>query len=258
MGVLILPDINVKGVNIHYETGDSRLGQGKTVVFVHGAAGRSARWANQVAALAKEHFPVALDLPGHGVSGGRQCEQVFLYREWVKQTVDALGLKDIVLAGHSMGGAIALDFALAYPSYLKGLILVSTGVRLRVDPARLESYRKGEYKAEWAGMSFSPAAPEDLVEQGVREALAVDPAVRYADFLACERFDVISQVNTISIPTLVICGQDDVATPAKFSRFLADNIPRARLILVDAAAHMVMLEQPEAVNKAIKDFLAEL
>ncbi|KKM10088.1 hypothetical protein SY88_15720 [Clostridiales bacterium PH28_bin88] len=253
-----MPNIIVKGVSIHYETGVSRPGHGKTVIFVHGATGSSARWANQLAALGKDHYTIALDLPGHGASGGRPCEQVFLYREWVKQTVDALGLKEIVLAGHSMGGAIVLDFALSYPSYLQGLMLVSTGARLRVDPARLESYSKGEYREEWARLSFSPADPHHLVERGVREALAVDPAVRYADFLACDRFDVTGQLNKISVPALVICGQDDVATPVKFSRYLAENVPRARLVLMDAAAHMVMLEQPDAVNAAIKDYLADL
>ncbi len=255
---MIMPDINVKGVSIRYETGDSRPGNGKTVVFIHGAAGSGARWANQVKMLAGGHYPVALDLPGHGASGGWPCEQIFLYREWVKQTVEALGLGNIVLVGHSMGGAVALDFALTYPSYLQGLILVSTGARLRVDPARLESYRKGEYRAEWARLSFSPAASSGLVEQGVRDALAADPAARYADFLACDRFDVLSQVNKIPAPALVVCGQDDLATPVKFARYLAENIPRARLVLIDRAAHMVMLEQPEELNKAIKDFLAEL
>ncbi|MEW6661777.1 MAG: alpha/beta fold hydrolase [Bacillota bacterium] len=250
--------IGVGGVSIYCDTGETGPGQGKTVVLVHGAGGSSSRWRYQVKALANIHSPVALDLPGHGLSGGQPCDQVFLYREWVKQFVDVLGLKKIVLAGHSMGGAIALDFALTYQSYLEGLILVSTGARLRVDPARLESYQKGEYRVEWARMSYSPAAPPELVEKGVQETLTADPAVRYADFLACDRFDAMSRLSDISRPTLVICGRDDVATPVKFSQHLAEKIPGARLVLLPRAAHMVMLEKPQEVNEAILEFLQEL
>lgn len=253
-----MPVLKVKGVDIFYETGQGQPGQGKTVVFVHGAAGSHRRWINQIVALEKRHYPVAFDLPGHGASSGQPCDQVFLYREWVKQFVDALGLSRFVLAGHSMGGAIALDFALTYTGYLQGMILVSTGARLRVDPMRLESYRQGTYREEWARMSYSPAAPAELVEQGVEEALAVDSVVRYTDFLACDRFDVMEDVHKIALPTLVICGEDDMATPVKFSRYLAEQIRGARLVLVPWAAHMVILEQPAAVNEAILDFLASL
>ncbi len=253
-----MPTVNVSGVDLHYESGGASPGLGKTVVLVHGAGGSSARWANQVRALADGHFPVALDLPGHGASGGRPCDQVFLYREWVKQAVDALGCKKIVLAGHSMGGAIALDFALTYPEYLQGLILVSTGARLRVDPARLESYRQGEYRAEWARMAFAETASPHLVEKSIQENMALDPAVRYADFLACDRFNVLGRVHHIHTPTLVVCGQEDVATPVKFSRYLAEDLPNARLVVVEGAAHMVPLEQPEILNNAIMEFLAGL
>jgi len=250
--------ISVGKVSIFYDPGESEPGRGQKIVLVHGAGGNSSRWRYQVKALAGDYSPIALDLPGHGLSGGQPCDQVFLYREWVKQFADSLGLKKFVLAGHSMGGAIALDFALTYRSYLTGLILVSTGAKLRVDPARLESYKKGEFRAEWARMSYSPAALPDLVEKGVAEALAVDPAVRYADFLACDRFDVTSRLANISTPTLVVCGLEDVATPAKFSQYMAENIAGAKLVLQPGAAHMVTLEKPEEVNEAMRQFLQGL
>jgi len=164
-------------------------------------------------------------------------------------------LQKIILACHSMGGAIALEFALTYQSYLTGLVLVSTGAKLKVDPARLESYRNGEFRAEWARMSYSPAAMPELVERGVQEAMALDPAVRYADFLACDRFDVMSRLGDITTPSLVICGLDDMATPVNYSRHLAEKIAGAKLVLLPGAAHMAMLEQPQAVNEAIFNFL---
>jgi pimeloyl-ACP methyl ester carboxylesterase len=107
-------------------------------------------------------------------------------------------------------------------------------------------------------MSYSPAAPPELVERGVEEATALDPAVRYTDFLACDRFDVMSRLGDIVTPTLVICGLDDLATPVNYSRYLAENIAGAKLLLLPGTAHMAMLEQPQAVNEAIFNFLRAL
>jgi pimeloyl-ACP methyl ester carboxylesterase len=78
------------------------------------------------------------------------------------------------------------------------------------------------------------------------------------DFRACDAFDVRERLGDISVPTLVIGGKDDRLTPPKFSEYLREHIPNARLLLVEEAGHMVMLEQPAVVTEAIADFLATL
>jgi len=78
----------------------------------------------------------------------------------------------------------------------------------------------------------------------------------HGDFLACNAFNIAETVSEIRVPTLVICGQDDKLTPLRYSQFLADQIPAARLEAIPDAGHMVMLEQPQAVAGALIDFLA--
>jgi pimeloyl-ACP methyl ester carboxylesterase len=84
------------------------------------------------------------------------------------------------------------------------------------------------------------------------------PAVLHGDFLACDQFDVLPRLGEILSPTLVICGEEDQLTPLKYSRFLAEAIPDARLEKVPKAGHMVMLEQPAAVTTAVKSFMKDV
>jgi pimeloyl-ACP methyl ester carboxylesterase len=84
------------------------------------------------------------------------------------------------------------------------------------------------------------------------------PEVRLKDLLACDRFDIMDRLGEIDIPTLVICGTEDIMTPPKYSHFLADNMPKARAIIIPGGSHMVYVEKPEEVNRAIDEFLNEI
>ena len=78
------------------------------------------------------------------------------------------------------------------------------------------------------------------------------------DFLCCNRFDIMGRVHEIKVPALIICGESDVMTPVKFANYLGANIPNSRVVVVPQATHFVFAEKPEAVNKAIEDFLTEI
>ncbi|HPZ65628.1 MAG TPA: alpha/beta hydrolase, partial [Bacillota bacterium] len=82
-------------------------------------------------------------------------------------------------------------------------------------------------------------------------------AVYAADFTACDRFDRLDRLPEIEAPTLIICGTEDRLTPVKYSRYLHQTIPRSQLVELEGAGHMVMLEAPEQVNRAIAVFLQE-
>jgi pimeloyl-ACP methyl ester carboxylesterase len=108
------------------------------LLFIHGAGGNHKIWEYQT-----KHFnnAIAVDLPGHGFGEGKRT--IKEYVEYVKRFCDERGFKNIVIIGHSMGGAIAQEFALTYPEYLKALVLVGTGAKLRVSPVIFEAIRKG-------------------------------------------------------------------------------------------------------------------
>ncbi|MGH7320981.1 MAG: alpha/beta fold hydrolase, partial [Candidatus Rokuibacteriota bacterium] len=115
-------------------------GRGRPLVLIHGAAGRGTIWSPQLAGLEAVARVLAIDLPGHGATGGGG-DSIRDYAAWVMTFLDAAGLARVVLGGHSMGGAIAQTIALAHPDRLDGLVLIGTGARLRVLSRILELCR---------------------------------------------------------------------------------------------------------------------
>ncbi|MGC8838661.1 MAG: alpha/beta fold hydrolase [Anaerolineae bacterium] len=228
------------------------------VVLIHGAGGSHVHWPAALRRLPGATV-YALDLPGHGRSEGEGRQSLGAYRDAVRAFLEAAALERAVLVGHSMGGAIALEVALRYPRRLAGLVLVGSGARLRVAPALLQALREDYPRAvenlvQWL---FAEGAPEQTRRAARRQLLEANPRVVYGDFLACDAFDVMAELPQVETPTLVVCGTEDRMTPLKYSEYLAAHIPGARLEVIPGGGHMVMLEQPEPVARAVSAFLEE-
>jgi pimeloyl-ACP methyl ester carboxylesterase len=229
------------------------------LLLIHGAGGTHMHWPAALRRLPGWNV-YALDLPGHGKSAGPGCDSIGAYCDVVYRFVQASGLERVILAGHSMGGAIVQEFALYYPGRLAGIVLVGTGARLRVAPAILEGIRSDfsatvRTIADWV---HDKNVPEQLKRLYVQRTLENDPAVMVGDFYACDQFDRRADVGRIETPALVVCGSNDVMTPPKFSESLAQSLPHARLARIPNAGHMAALEAPEAVTAAVTDFLGTL
>lgn len=249
-----MPTIEIAGESLFYAR---RLAKGtkSSLVFVHGAGGTHRHWGHQLRWLQGANL-YALDLPGHGRSAGGGRASVDAYAASLQAFLEALGLTRAILAGHSMGGAIVQLLALEHSSMVGGLILVGTGARLRVLPSLLDGLANDfeETIEALLGYAYSASAPTDLVELGRQEWLANSPEVIRGDFLACDGFDVMDRLGKIRCPTLVLCGEEDSLTPPKYSHLLRDSIADAALTVISDAGHMVMLEQPQRVNRAIEEF----
>jgi pimeloyl-ACP methyl ester carboxylesterase len=225
----------------------------RDVLFVHGAGGTHRIWGHQLQELQNANV-YALDLPGHGRSGGAGRDTIADYSQVVLGFLDAAEIERVILVGHSMGGAITLWTALTAPHRLRGIGLVGTGARLRVLPAILEGLQADFAKTVEliSGYAYAPNAPPDLVNDGRDELLANRPEVLHGDFLACDRFDVMERLGEIRQPAAVVVGAEDQMTPVKYARYLADHLPDAELTVIEGAGHMVMVEQPEAVTRALQ------
>ena len=252
-----MPKVTVDGIPIHYELAG---GDEPTVCLVHGSGGSSAVWIRQLEGLADVARVIAPDLPGHGESGGAGIGTIDAAAGVVHGFLDALGLRTVVLGGHSMGGAVAQAFALAHPERLVGLVLVGTGARLRVLP-KIFAELEGDY-LEGArfviDLATATDAPAELKAALVRRTVAVRPNVFIGDFRACDAFDVMDRIGAIRAPTLVLCGTADRLTPPKYARYVHDKIRGARLVLVEGAGHYVQIERADETTHAIREFLRDL
>jgi len=228
------------------------------VILIHGAGGSHLSWPPQIRRLADEKN-YALDLPGHGKSEGAGRQSIDDYAEDVIAFMKELKIRAAVFVGISMGSAVALTLALKYPKQVLGLGLLGSGSRLRVAPMLLETVGNPNMFEAAVDMvnenCFGSETPKNLIELTKRTMLELRPPVLLGDLLACNEFDVTSQLGAINIPTLIICGAEDKMTPLKFSELLRDGIANSQLHVLDHAGHMVMLEQPDAVADLLKQFI---
>ncbi len=225
------------------------------LVFVHGAGADGRVWQNQ-----RLDFPgaVALDLPGH--PEGEPLATVEAYGEWVVRKLREVDLTPAVLVGHSMGGAVVLSAALQSPHLVRGLVLVATGPRLRVNPRFLEGLvqRPEATLDRFVDLWFGPRADSQTRER-VREAVRrLGPHVLLQDLKACDAFDATAKLGSLERPALVVAGAKDVLTPPDLSRELHAGIRGARLVVVPDTGHMVFLERRRLFRDSVRTFLAEL
>ena len=230
------------------------------MVLLHGAAGTRLSWPAQARRLTG-CCVYALDLPGHGKSGGEPCRSISDYTRQVLAWMEALDLQRTIFVGHSMGSAVAMQAALTAPERVAALVLAGSASKLKVNPALMalaaspETYLQAiERIVAW---SFSPQAPERLVELARRRMAETPQAVLLRDFQACDNFDIRRRLGEIEVPALVVCGAEDRMTPLAGAQALAGGLARARLDVTAGAGHMLMLEQPLAFAVLLERFIRD-
>ena len=224
------------------------------LIFVHGSGGCGDIWRYQTEYFQGSH---AVNLPGHPY--GQALESVEECVEWLNGYIQGKGFKDVVLAGHSFGGAIALMYALRYPQELKGIIIIGSGARLRVHPIFLapceEAIKDNPRKWHELVEEMYRLTPEDYKKEMVEKQKAIGPAVMLNDFLCCDKFDIMDRVHEIEVPTLIICGESDIMTPVKFANYLGTRITNSKVVVIPESSHFVLAEKADVVNKTIEDFI---
>lgn len=241
------------------------LSRGRKVIMLHGAGSNGHSWHNQVDHLGRAHSPIAIDLPAHGRSSGVDgLGTIQEYSDFVVAFLDALGIDAAVIAGRSMGGAIAMDMAMRHAGRVEAIVPVVSAAKFNIPPERIEALRgvaMGRAPQAFVTDGFSPATVKErfeVVREGWMEQIQTDPRVRYTDMVACARCDLRGQIAQIDKPTLILAGADDPITTPADAELIHGRIRGSRLRVIADAAHHLPNEQPAETNSAIESFLAEL
>ena len=250
----------VNGNRIHYISGDKIDRSRPTVLMIHGAGQSSATWKFQLELLRKQsdfNF-IVLDLPGHGKSEGEGFRSMDGYKGFINEFVGTLGLDDLILVGHSMGGGVAMLFALEHAEKVRACVLVGTGARMRVAGETLKAV-KNNYQLFCdisPTRSFAENSSEELKKEFREGLLNTSQDVCYWDLIACDEFDISGRVSGIEVPALIISGSEDILTPVKYGEYLNNRIKGSRFIVIEKAGHFVMQESPEEFNRALINFIS--
>jgi 3-oxoadipate enol-lactonase len=258
----------VHGVNLAVEV----LGEGPAILFVHGYPLDRTMWREQVEAL--DGFRrIVPDLRGMGQSDAPDLGYgMGIYAADLAALLDALGIDEVILCGHSMGGYIAFEFLRQWRSRVRGLILVDT--RAEADTA--EGRRARDAAAATARERGSAAiadtmlskmlAPATLAEQPevverVRGIMASTRVAGMVGALAAMRDREGSESllpTLVGVPTLVIVGEADGLTPPDQARAMAQAIPGAQLAIIPRAGHLPPVEQPAQTTRSMREFLSSV
>lgn len=268
------------GVRIGYT--DSGAGE-QTLLMVHGLGSNHQSWQKNIAGLRAHFRCVALDLPGYGVSGkGEFAFDMVFFAETVASFIQTLNLQNVVLVGHSMGAQVSMHVALRNAGLVQKLVLLA--------PAGFETFT--EQEKAWFGAVYTPALLKSTSPEQIRKnfeanffQFPADAEYMISDRMALRASDdydaycamiprcvmgmlnqpVYEQLPSITIPTLVIYGEEDKLIPNRFLHKTLDTrqvalsgqsrLPQSSLLFMPAAGHFVQWEAAAAVNQAIDAFL---
>jgi pimeloyl-ACP methyl ester carboxylesterase len=257
--------IIVNGSDTYVATGGKKFDPAlPAIVFLHGAGMDHSVWALLARSFAHHGCGVlAPDLPGHGRSAGAPLGSIAALADWTAAFIDAAGVAQARIVGHSMGTLIALETAARHPDKVSGLGLIATAAPMRVSDDLLIAAKANDHAAIdmmsiWGegyratlGGSLAPGlwmlgGAERLLERA-------RPGVIFADLSACNGYqDALAAAAKISVPSIVIQGSRDVMTPLKGGKAIAAAIPGCRLAMIEGAGHMLMSERPEEVLAALR------
>lgn len=267
-----MPTIAVNGTKLYYEdTGPGSTGQ--TIAFSHGLLWGTELFAPQIAALRGRYRCIAWDHRGQGRSDADHRDTISLELVWqdAARLLEQLGTGPVHFCGLSMGGFVAMRMAAFRPDLVRSLILIETSS----EQEPLENVKRYRLLTRVVKLLGPRVVMRRVREIMLGKTILTDAArrgevERFSELMSrrkdiwravngvIDRAPIHGDLGRIAAPTLILVGEEDVATPPEKAERLAAGIPGARLVRVPRAGHSSTVEEPAAVLAAVEEFLAKL
>lgn len=260
-----MPEVIANGIRHAY----SVQGEGPPLVLIAGMGGAASYWSPQVQALAAGRRVVTYDQRGTGGTDRVPVRDIAQLADDLLSLMDALAIESADLVGHSTGGAIAQVIAARHPARVRSMVAYASVHRADAYRRRVWGLRKAvlqqmgpEVYAQTTSLFFYPpeyVAQHDAalaqVEQRSAQGEIPSPEVMASRIDAILAFDIARELAAVQAPTLVCCAEDDMLTPAYFSRDIAAAIPGAQLALWPRGGHAYSRSHPQEFNRLVLQFL---
>jgi pimeloyl-ACP methyl ester carboxylesterase len=256
--------VNVGGARVFCGTGGKPFGTLPAIVFLHGAGFDHSVWALHSRWFAHNGWSVlAPDWPGHGRSEGPPLKSIQEMARWTIAFLDAAGIREARLAGHSMGSLVALETAAKFPERISAIDLIGTGVPMAVGDELLAAAARNDAAAVammaiWGlgnrAVRGGSEAPGLWMLAGSERLLqSCRPGVIHTDLAACKEYaGALDAAAKVRAPAHVILGERDMMIPLKAGRALAAAIAGASLTVIPNAGHTLMAERPGELLDALR------
>jgi len=252
-----MPELSRDGVNLYYET----HGEGPVILLTHGYSATAEMWRGQIAALSKDHKLVLWDMRGHGRSDYPSDQSEYSEDKTVADMaalLDAVGARQAIIGGLSLGGYMSLAFHATHPERVKALLIIDTGPGYKKDDAR-EGWNRNALKTaeryETDGLGLLSGGSAERRTARHRDASGLARAAR--GMLTQKNARVIESLPGIKVPAIVIVGEKDTPFLAA-SDYMAAKIPGAQKAVIPNAGHAANIDNPDAFNTAVVKFLDKL
>jgi pimeloyl-ACP methyl ester carboxylesterase len=267
--------VSISGIDTYYE----RYGSGPPLVLIPPGGSHTSTWRFNIGALSPSHEVWVLDLPGSGYTD-KPAAFPYTHRSYarfVRDFMNTMGIAKSAIAGQSLGGTVALEFALDYPEQTAGLILIASGgysggAKIgALNPLRFPTINAilmafSSYPAVVKGFfSYIYHDPAPFARDAALVADICDinttPNARDAYYWMRRALDFdyaipdVTRIKSVAVPTLIVWGREDGVVDVRTAARFHQDIAGSQLIVIDDAGHMVHEEKPEAVNQAIMSFL---
>ncbi len=261
-------ELTVDGKAVHAATGGRAFDPGlPTIVFVHGAGLDHSVWALQSRYMAHHGWGVlALDLPGHGRSAGPVLPNIAELSAWLLRFLDAAGVSQATLVGHSMGSLTVLETAGRAPDRVAALVVVGISLPMAVNDDLLAAAKAndpvanelivgwGHGRAAHLGGHRTPGLW--MMGDSLRLLETAADGVLHNDLAACNDYRGGDEAAAgVRCPTLLVLGDGDIMTPPRRTQGLAAAIPGSRTVVIENCGHMMMIERPDEMLDALRAFL---
>ena len=242
------------GVNIYYET----HGEGPVILLSHGYSATAEMWKGQIAPLSKAHKLVLWDMRGHGQSDYPDDPNEYSEEKTVSDMaaiLDAVGAKQAIIGGLSLGGYMSLAFHATHPERTRALLIIDTGPGFKKDEAREgwnQNARRTADRYDKEGLGLLGGGSAERRDARHRDATGLARAAR--GMLTQKNARVIESLPNIKVPSLVVVGEKDTPFLAA-SDYMTAKIAGAQKAVIPNAGHAANIDNPVAFNAALENFL---